>query len=110
MTTGENRPSNANYEMLGHDEAQPDIQPQNWQIADEGAKAYAVDGEELGTVRETLPDCLNIKVHDGWFKDVEMYVPRDLIDRVEGGDVYLRASKDDLNAMDLSTPPALRQG
>ena len=88
-------------------DTQEPIKDQNWFIVDPGADVYGSDGEKIGTVRERMPHYLEIKVRENFFSDAEMYVPRDLIDRVEGDKVYLTRSESELKEMDLKTPPAV---
>lgn len=94
------------------DEAQtvPDgIKPQGWMIADPGSPVLAADGEEIGSVRERTPHYLQVRAHQGLLKDVEMYVPGEFVASVEAGRVQLSHTREQLEAMDLTTPPALKR-
>jgi hypothetical protein len=84
------------------------IKPQNWDGLDPGADVFDVSGEKLGTVRETMPHYLTIKVHENVLATAEMYVPRELVARAAGTEVHLNRTAADLEQMELKTPPALR--
>jgi hypothetical protein len=84
------------------------IRPQGWMIVDPGSSVVTADGEEIGNVRERTPLYLQIRVHRDLLNDVEMYVPNELVQGVEGGRVYLTRTSEQLAAMDLTTPPVLR--
>ncbi len=86
------------------------IRDQNWAIVDPGSTVVTADGEEFGSVRERMPHYLELRVRKNLLSDVELYVPRELIDRVDGDRVVLNRTATELNDMDLSKPPALREG
>ena len=107
MTTHDRDLPHTDAEARGPDDNLADIKPQEWSIVDPGAQVITSDGQEFGHVRETMPTMLHIKVRKSLLTDVEMYVPREFVDRVEGENVYLNRTADELNQMDLETPPAL---
>lgn len=93
----------------------PDVNPQGdaikatgWEHFDSGATVITADGEELGTVQERMPQYLEVKAERNLLTTVEMYVPRNLVDRVEEGKVYLNRTSAEVKEMDLKTPPALQ--
>jgi hypothetical protein len=93
-------------------ESKPDgdgISPQGWMIAEPGSPVVTADGEEIGSVRERTPLYLQVRAHRDLLNDVEMYVPNELIQTVEGGRVLLGRTREQLEAMDLTTPPALKR-
>jgi hypothetical protein len=77
-------------------------------IFNEGAKVVDANGATVGTVRETLPDYLHLKVKENALTDVELYLPRDMVARAEHDHIYLNRTLDELKGMNLTTPPALR--
>lgn len=85
------------------------IKSENWAIVDPGADVFTSDGHKLGTVRDAMPEYLEIKAHENVLVDTEIYVPRSFVVRVEDTNVYLGHTAAELRAMDLKTPPALRQ-
>jgi hypothetical protein len=85
-----------------------EIQPQEWAAVADGSTVLTADGQELGTVRESLPSTLHIKAPANLLSDVEMYVPRAWVAAADGTTVRLSRSKAELEEMDLTTPPALR--
>ena len=105
MTMRENSSANTGAEA----EAEPAVKEQQWWLLDDGAQVYAADGEQIGSVRQSTPRYLEVRAKGNLLADVEMYVPRDLIDRVEGDRVYLTRSNAELEEMDLKTPPALKE-
>lgn len=84
------------------------IKSQNWDGLDPGADVIDVGGEKLGTVRESMPDYLTVKVRENVLATAEMYLPRDLVTRALGTEVHLKYTAAQLERMDLKTPPALR--
>ena len=84
------------------------IEPQGWMIAEPGSPVVTAEGEEIGNVRERTPLYLQVRAHKDLLSDVEMYVPGELIQAVDGGRVYLSRTREQLEAMDLTTPPALK--
>lgn len=86
------------------------IKDQHWAIVDSGSKVVTADGDEIGTVREKMPTYLTLRVKRDLLTEVEMYVPRDMIDRVEGDSVHLARSGAEIETMDLTKPPAMRSG
>lgn len=72
-----------------------------------GSEVYTADGEKYGTVRDKAETYLQVRVPNNALTDVEAYVPRDFIARVEGESVYLDKTAEELAAMDLSTPTTL---
>jgi hypothetical protein len=85
------------------------IKPQGWLIADPGSPVVTADGEEIGSVRERMPHYLEVRVHRDLLNDVEMYVPGELVQAVEGGRVILSRTREQLERMNLTTPPALKR-
>jgi hypothetical protein len=79
-----------------------------WEHFDPGATVVSADGEDLGTVRERMPHYLEVRAEKNLLTDVEWYIPRALVERVEGTRVVLNRTAAELRAMDLSTPPALQ--
>jgi hypothetical protein len=94
--------------MQDRDQDPDGIKDQHWFLFDDGAQVVTADGEEWGTVRTKTPHYLTLRVRENLFADAEVYVPRDLVDRVEGDQVMLRRSKAELEKMDLTKPPAVR--
>ena len=86
----------------------PDIKPQEWAGFNSGAKVLGPDGAEIGTVRETLPGHLIVRAKENIFSEVELYVPRELIEDADREHVRLRHTGDELKAMNLTTPPAMQ--
>ena len=84
------------------------IKVTGWEHFDTGAMVVDADGEEIGTVRERMPHYLELRAEKNLLTDVEVYVPRDFVDRIEGDRVILNRTSADLREMDLSTPPALQ--
>ena len=107
MTT-EDRPSMMKPETADVDPQGEAIRATSWEHFDSGASVITADGEELGTVRERMPHYLEVKAGRNLLTDVEMYVPRELVDRVEEGKVYLNRTSTEVKEMDLKTPPALQ--
>ncbi|MGH2600893.1 MAG: PRC-barrel domain-containing protein [Dehalococcoidia bacterium] len=91
------------------EEAESGIKDQNWFIVDPGSTVVTADGEEIGSVRERMPQYLEVRVHKNLLADEEMYVPRTLVDRVEDGRVILDRTRGQLEEMDLTTTPALKE-
>ena len=109
MTKRERDDERGPLEPVGsHPHPEGEIAPQEWAILNSGAKVYSADGEQYGTVRESMELYLMLKIPDGALSDSEVYLPRDLIDRVEGDEVHLSRSFAELEELDLKTPPALR--
>jgi hypothetical protein len=84
------------------------IKDQNWAGFDPGSSVVTADGEDFGTVREKMPQYLTLRAKKSLLEEVEMYVPRDFVDRVEEGRLVLTHTADQLREMDLTRPPALR--
>jgi hypothetical protein len=84
------------------------IKDQNWAGFDPGSSVVTADGEDFGTVREKMPEYLTLRAKKNLLEEVEMYISRDLIDRVEGDRLILTHTADQLRDMDLTKPPALR--
>lgn len=102
-------PSTAGAGEPGTDAAHVDIKAQKWSIATPGARVQTADGEEFGTVRETMETYLVIKARSSLLSDVELYLPRDFVDQVSDDSIRLNRSAAELKALDLETPPALKQ-
>ncbi len=79
-----------------------------WEHFDTGATVVSADGNEIGTVRERMPHYLELRAEKNLLTDVELYVPRDFVERVDGDRVMLNRTSAELKEMDLSTPPALQ--
>jgi hypothetical protein len=73
-----------------------EIQPQEWAAVADGSTVLTADGQELGTVRESLPSTLHIKAPANLLSDVEMYVPRAWVAAADGTTVRLSRSKAEL--------------
>jgi hypothetical protein len=84
------------------------VKDQNWAIVDPGSSVVTADGEDFGTVREKMPSYLVLRAPKSLLEDVEMYIPRDAIDRIDGDRLVLRHTADQLRAMDLTSPPAVQ--
>jgi hypothetical protein len=105
MTT-DDRPT-----MPQADTTDPDrdaIPVSGWEHFDPGATVVSADGEELGTVRERMPHYLELRAEKNLLADVEWYLPRAFVERVEERRVVLNRTAAELREMDLSTPPALQ--
>jgi hypothetical protein len=85
------------------------IKPQGWLIVDPGSPVVTADGQEIGSVRERTPHYLEVRVHRDLLNDVEMYVPNELVQAFEGGQVFLSRTREQLERMNLTTPPALQR-
>jgi hypothetical protein len=72
-----------------------------------GSEVQTADGEKYGTLYEISDSYIQVRVPQGAFTDVERFVPRDLIDRVQDDVVVLTRSKEQMDALDLTTPPAV---
>jgi hypothetical protein len=68
----------------------------------------SADGEAVGTVRERMPAYLEVRAKRNLLTDEELYIPRELVERVDGDTVYLNQSAEALKEMNLSTLPALQ--
>jgi hypothetical protein len=55
-----------------------------------------------------MPVYLVLRAPKSLLEDVEMYIPRDSIDRIDGDRLVLRHTAEQLRAMDLTRPPAVR--
>jgi hypothetical protein len=86
----------------------PDIKPEQWMIANPGAVVLDAAGQEIGTVRETLPEYLQLKVKENLLTDIELYLPRELVSHATHDRVHVAHTLDELKQMNLTTPPALR--
>jgi hypothetical protein len=64
------------------------------------------DGEETGSVGERMPHYLAVRVHHDLLNDVEIYVPSELVQAVEGGRVILSRTREQLERTNWP-PPAL---
>lgn len=82
------------------------IKSEEWTLVDQGADVHDSEGERIGTVRESMPSYLLIKVKLNLLSDVEMYIPRELVQHVTSEKVHLNITKDSLESRDLTTPPA----
>ena len=72
-----------------------------------GSEVQTADGEKFGTLYEISESYIHVRVPQGALTDVERFVPRDLIDSVQNDVVVLTKSKEQLDALDLTTPPAV---
>jgi hypothetical protein len=72
-----------------------------------GSEVHTADGEKYGTLYELGEGYIQVRVPQGALTDVERYVPRDLIDGVRDDVVVLTKSKDELEELDLTTPPTI---
>jgi hypothetical protein len=106
--TMENRRLSPEAETPAPDPGGEAIKAAGWEHFDSGSTVIAADGEEVGTVRERTPLYLQIRAAKNLLADVELYVPRDFVDRVEGDTLVLNRTSQELSEMDLSTPPALQ--
>jgi hypothetical protein len=55
-----------------------------------------------------MPQYLELRAEKNLLTDVELYVPRDFVERVDSDRVVLNRTSAELKEMDLSTPPALQ--
>jgi hypothetical protein len=108
--THDERSSTTRAEMANPEPKAGAIDATGWEHFDPGATVVTADGEEVGTVRERMPQYLQVRKKKNLLADEEMYVPRELIDRVEQGTVYLGRTSAELEEMHLTTPPALQEG
>lgn len=72
-----------------------------------GSKVLTSDGEEYGSVYEIAEGYILVRVPEGPLTDIDQYVPRGLVDRVENEAIRLSCSQSDLEGMDLSAPPTI---
>ncbi|MGH7929316.1 MAG: DUF2171 domain-containing protein [Candidatus Binatia bacterium] len=72
-----------------------------------GSDVKTSDGQDFGTLYELAEGYILVRVPHGALTDVDQYVPRELVDRVEGDAIYLTKSADELDSMDLSVPRTL---
>ena len=72
-----------------------------------GSEVVTADGEKYGTVYGVSRSYLQARVPQGMLTDVERFIPADLVDRVEGESVILNKTKEELESLDLTTPPAV---
>jgi hypothetical protein len=84
------------------------IKEQTWFIFDDGAQVVTADGEDYGTVKEKTPQYLTLRVPQNLLTHAEVYVPREFVAQAEGDRVTLQYSKAELEEMDLTKPPAVR--
>ena len=61
-------------------------------------------GHKVGKVKEVMADALSgslthVVVHTGILFGKDKSVPVDLVDRVEGGDVYLKVDKSEIDVL-----------
>lgn len=82
-------------------------------IANEATPVYDVktnmtvigsQGSKIGTVKDLMADTLtgaltHVVVHTGLLFGKDKSIPADLVDRVEGGDVHLKISKSEIDAL-----------
>lgn len=108
--TSDDRAAMTRAEMADPNPKSDAIEATGWEHFDSGATVISADGEEVGTVRERMPQYLQVRKKKNVLADEEMYVPRELIDRVEQGTVYLGRTAAELEEMNLTTPPALQEG
>ena len=83
------------------------IQVSEWAHFDSGATVVSADGEDIGTVRERMPHYLEVRAKWNLLADVELYIPRDLVEQVDGDRVRLNRTSAELHEMDLATPPTI---
>jgi hypothetical protein len=95
--------------MQDQDQDPDGINDSNWFLFDEGNQVVTADGEEYGSVRTKTPHYLMLRVRKNLLTDEELYVPRDFVATVRGDQVTLRYSKTELEKMDLTMPPAVRE-
>lgn len=98
----------ANQADMTTDNPAEAIQPQQWSIEDPGAKVIDADSDQIGTVCEMMPSYLEIKVQENLLTDAEMYVLRPIVVRVAADVVLPRHTKDELQKVNLESPPAAR--
>lgn len=72
-----------------------------------GSEVQTADGEKYGTVYELGDGYIHVRVPQGALTDVERFVPRNLIDSVREDVVVLSKSRDELEALNLTTPPTI---
>jgi hypothetical protein len=107
LTTEDRRPETA-LETPAVDPGDGTIRATGWQHFDSGAMVLSADGEAVGTVRERMPAYLEVRAKRNLLTDEELYIPRELVERVDGDTVYLNQSAEALKEMNLSTLPALQ--
>ncbi|MGD9891558.1 MAG: DUF2171 domain-containing protein [Dehalococcoidia bacterium] len=84
------------------------IKVTGWEHFDVGATVVSADGEAIGVVQERMPHYLELRAEKNPLADVEVYIPRDFVERIEDDRVMLNRTAAALRDMDLSTPPALQ--
>jgi hypothetical protein len=84
------------------------IKVTGWEHFDVGATVISADGEEIGSVQERMPHYLELRAEKNLLADVEVYIPRNFVERIEGNRIMLNRTSADLHDLDLSTPPALQ--
>ena len=109
MTTRDPDSGGRSADLHEADEQRDGIKDQNWAIVDPGSDVVTSDGEKFGSVREKMPHYLTLRVRRNLLSEIEMYVPRDFIERVEGDRIVLSRSAAELEEMDLTVPPALKE-
>jgi hypothetical protein len=72
-----------------------------------GSDVQTADGEKYGTLYEVGEGYIQVRVPQGALTDVERFIPRDLVGGVKGDVVVLTKSRDELDALDLTTPPTI---
>ncbi len=109
MTTHDPHSTGRSDDVHDADEQRDGIKDQNWAIVDPGSEVVTSDCEKFGTVREKMPHYLTLRARRNLLSEIEMYLPRDFIDRVDGDRIVLSRSAAELAEMDLTVPPALKE-
>ena len=87
----------------------PNVKEQGWMLVDPGSSVVTADGDEVGTIRELTPHYVQVRAKRNVLSDVEMYIPNDIVEGSQDGQLRLMVTKAALEEMDLTTPPALKQ-
>lgn len=109
MTTRDSQPPHNMDEVVQMNEEQAGIKDQGWAAFDPGSTVVSADGDEIGTVREKMPLYLVLRAKRNLLSEVELYLPREHIDRVESDRIVLSRTAAEIEKMDLTRPPAEKQ-
>src|SRR6266508_380371 len=85
-----------------------DLTREQWRFS-EGDQVFAADGQKLGRVAGAFPDFMQpvyLIVEKGLLFKHDYYVPREAINSVVGGEIYLNLTKDQALNAGWDTPPA----
>jgi uncharacterized protein YrrD len=81
--------------------------PSSWKVVEHGWKVVDAKGEEVGKVHEVVGDpnadiFSGLVIHHGLM--VKKEVPSELVGEILEGEVQLTVTKDELDALEESTP------